>query len=421
LYKTEHLCFDFRHIAKPKNVSGKQKTTLQKYTNHKMEKIIFELSNEQRQYLGLTPVENNWELVKLFDSYVYFDGDIIRKEITVNEQAYTERDLNEKTAEHRTILLPKTEKGKPKKLNYTATQSFKGIGVYFSFSSGYLTISNYTTQTTYYSENFEDKKLDYLKIWLEKWISETTSGDLAEITAFKNADRKHCKFQEGDFFAFKIDRRNYAFGRILIDVSKRTKTDNLKENKNYGLTHLMGKALIVKLYHKISNNLDVDLNELSKTLALPSQAVMDNQFYYGEKFVIGHKSLEMSEYDMLISYSKSINSDEKNLIYLQYGFIYKEMNISKFDKYLKIEDKSLYGGYNENPFRKEGIGFGLDIEELKECIAEKSNKPYWNSNHRYDIKYDLRNPINLDTKREIFSAFGLDADKTYEQNLALTK
>lgn len=183
----------------------------------------------------------------------------------------------------------------------------------------------------------------------------------------------------------------------------------------------MGKALIVKLYHKIGKNLNVDLNELSKTLAMPSQAVMDNQFYYGEKFVIGHKSIEISEYDMLISYSKSISSNEKNLIYLQYGFIYKELNISEYDKYLKMEDKSLYDGYYENPFRNEGIGFGLDIEELAACIEENSNKPYWDSNHRYDIKYDLRNPMNLEIKQEIFSAFGLDANKTYEQNLALTK
>jgi hypothetical protein len=386
-----------------------------------MEKMIFELTNEQRKYLGLIPVEENWEIVKLDDMYLYFDGDTIRKKISVTENTYFESELNEKTAEKRTVLLPKTEKGKPKKLNFTATQSFKGISVYFSFSSSHLAISNYTTQTTYYSESFDDKKLNYLKIWLDKWISETTKKDLEEITAFKNAERKHCKFKEGDFFAFKIDRRNYAFGRILIDVSKRIKTDKLKENKNYGLTQLMGKVLIVKLYHKISDNLHVDLNELSKTLALPSEAVMDNHFYYGEKFIIGHKPLEESEYDMLISYSKSINYGEKNIIYLQYGFIYKEMNIAKFDKHLKIEDKSLYIGYNENPFRKESAGFELDTEKLAECIAEKSNKPYWGSNHYYDIKYDLRNPINIDIKREIFKAFGLDADKTYEQNLTLLK
>ncbi|ANF52222.1 hypothetical protein A0O34_17610 [Chryseobacterium glaciei] len=384
--------------------------------------MIFELTNEQRKYLGLIPVESNWEIVKLNDMYLYFDGDTIRKKISVTENSYFEQELKEKTAENRTILLPKTSKGKPKKLNFTATQSFGSFGVYFSFSADYLRIANYTTQTTYHSENFEEKgDLETLQKWLSKWIDETTEKDLTEIEAFKNAERKRCKYKEGDFFAFKIDRRNYAFGRILIDVAKRVKTENLKANKNYGLTHLMGKALIVKLYHKISNTLDVNLDELSKTLALPSQAVMDNQFFYGEKVIIGHQPLEISEYDMLISYSKSISSDDKNTVYLQYGLIYKENDISKFNKYLKIEDKDLHTGYHENPYRNESIGYGLDTEKLQDCIADQSNKPYWESNHFYNIKYDLRNPINIDIRKEIFDFFGLDADKAYEQNLNLAK
>ena len=384
--------------------------------------MIFELTNEQRKYLGLVPVENSWEIVKLNDMYLYFDGDTIRKKISVTENSYFEQELNEMTAENRTVLLPKTSKGKPKKLNFTATHSFGSFGVYFSFSVDYLKISNFTTQTTYHSENLNEKgDLKALRKWLKRWIEETTDEDLLEIEAFKNAERKRFKYKEGDFFAFKIDRRNYAFGRILIDVAKRMKTENLKATKNYGLTNLMGKALIVKLYHKISNTSDISLDELSKTLALPSQAVMDNLFFYGEKVIIGHKPLELSEYDMPISYSKSISSDDKNTVYLQYGFIFKETDISKFNKYLKIEDKNLYTGYNENPYRNESIGYGLDIEKLKDCIEDQSNKPYWESNHFYDIKYDLRNPINIDVKREIFEFFGLDADQTYEQNVSLEK
>ena len=43
-------------------------------------KLIFELTNEQRKYLGLTPVEENWELVKFGDNvYYYFEDDTIRK------------------------------------------------------------------------------------------------------------------------------------------------------------------------------------------------------------------------------------------------------------------------------------------------------------------------------------------------------
>lgn len=383
-----------------------------------MEEIQFELSNEQRGYLGLIPVEKNWELVALNEMYLYFDGDTIRKKISVSGNSYFEQELNEKTTESRTVLLPKTAKGKPKKLNFTATQSFSPLGIYFRFSGdGYLTIASYTTQTEYYSENLgEGKDLNDLRSWLGQWVAESTENDLKEINAFKTAERKHCPYKEGDFFTFKIGRRAWGFGRILIDIAKRVKKDNLKEGKNYGLTNLMGKALLVKVYHKISDTTEVDLDELSQTLALPSTAIMDNHFYYGEKRIIGHQALRAEEYDMLISYSKSISHGDQS-IYLQYGFIYKEADRSEFNKYLIQEDEDVCGGI-ENPYRNEGIGFSFDTTYLKECIAEKSNLPFWNSDY-FDIKCDLRNPANIEIKREIFSFFGLDADKDYEGNLKM--
>jgi len=386
-----------------------------------MEKIVFELTNEQRKYLGLIPVENNWELVKLFESYVYFDGDIIRKEIIVNEHSYTERELNEKTSDNRTILLPKTSKGKPKKLNLTATYSFSPFGTYFYFSSkrGYISIANYTTQTTFFSEeNKEIQNFDGLINWINKWISETTPEDLKEIETFKSAKRQRCKFKEGDFFTFKIGRRKWGFGRILIDVNKLSKSEDFQRQKNYGLTHFMGKALIVKVYHKISNSPNANLEELSKCLSLPSQPIMDNEFLYGENKIIGHKDLAMNEYDMLISYGKSISEIDKKTVYLQYGLIFKETVISQFNKYLVSKEKNKNGYYDENPYRNESIGFSLNIDTLENCIKEKSNIPYWNSEY-YKVKTDLRNPINREINREIFQFFKLDPDKNYEENLKI--
>ena len=180
-------------------------------------KLKFELTNEQRKYLGLIPIEEHWELVK-FDNnvYYYFEDDIIKKEITVSKNYYHEVELNEKTAENRTMILPKTARGKIKKFNYTATQSFSPFGNYFTFSTDGVIIANYTTQRTYYLERFSEKNisLDNLKNWLDKWIKECTEEDLKEIEEFKNAKRKHCKFKEGDFFAFKIGRREWAFGEF---------------------------------------------------------------------------------------------------------------------------------------------------------------------------------------------------------------
>ncbi len=379
-------------------------------------KLIFELNNEQRKYLGLIPVEEHWELVK-FDNgiYYYFEDDTIRKEIKVSKNYYHEAELNEKTAENRTMILPKTKRGKIKKFNYTATQSFSPFGTYFTFSTDGVIIANYTTQRTYYSEIFSEKEkisLDNLKKWLDKWMKETTEEDLEEIEEFKNAKRKHCKFNEGDFFAFKISRREWCFGRILLDVSKLKKDENFKKNKNYGLTNFMGKPLIIKVYHKISDNKNIDLKELSKCLALPSQAIMDNIFYYGEAIILGNLPLKPEENDMFISVSESISGIDKNIAYLQYGLIYREIPLSDYEKLikdLKIGPQTL---------RREGIGFVIDTYKLKECIEAKSNSPFWEKYKKRNVP-DLKNPDHIELKRKIFKAFGLDADKIYEENLKM--
>ena len=379
-------------------------------------KLIFELTNEQRKYLGLIPVEEHWELVK-FDNgiYYYFEDDTIKKEIKVSKNYYHEAELNEKTAENRTMILPKTKRGKIKKFNYTATQSFSPFGTYFTFSADGVIIANYTSQRTYYSEIFSEKEkisLDDLKKWLDKWMKETTEEDLEEIEEFKNAKRKHCKFNEGDFFAFKISRREWCFGRILLDVSKLRKDENFKKNKNYGLANLMGKPLIIKVYHKISDNKNIDLKELSKCLALPSQAIMDNIFYYGEAIILGNLPLKPEENDMFISVSESISGIDKNIAYLQYGLIYREIPLSDYEKLikeLKIGAQTL---------RREGIGFVIDTYKLKECIEAKSNSPFWEKYKKHNVP-DLKNPDHIELKRKIFKAFGLDADKTYEENLKM--
>ena len=378
-------------------------------------KLIFELTNEQRKYLGLTPVEENWELVKFSDDvYYYFEDDTIRKKISVKGNYYHEAELNEKTAENRTMILPKTARGKIKKFNYTATQSFSPFGNYFTFSTDGVIIANYTTQRTYYSERFSEKNisLDNLKNWLDKWIKECTEEDLKEIEEFKNAKRKHCKFKEGDFFAFKIGRREWAFGRILLDVAKLRKDENFEKNKNYGLAHLMGKPLIIKVYHKISDNKNIDLKELSKCLALPSQAIMDNIFYYGEAIILGNLPLKPEENDMFISVSESISGIDKNIAYLQYGLIYREIPLSDYEKLIK--DLKI----GAQTLRREGIGFVIDTYKLKECIEAKSNSPFWEKYKKRNVP-DLKNPDHIELKRKIFKAFGLDADKTYEENLKM--
>lgn len=190
-----------------------------------------ELTNEQRKYLGLEFVDSTWERVEISNSIkpehetgkviLYFDGDIIRKTISIQYSgSYREDTVYLKTLENRTMIASKTGKGKPKRLNAVNLQRFHAEGTYF-FYSGYVTLANYTTQQTYFSSYFAGLKPmteDELQGFLRQWILETDEAELQRIQAFATAKRKHCKFKEGDFFRFKIDRTHYGYGRILLDI-----------------------------------------------------------------------------------------------------------------------------------------------------------------------------------------------------------
>lgn len=370
------------------------------------------LTNEDRAYLGLTPIESHWERMDFRENILLFDGNTIRKKISYEKKqygiSYFECDVLVETAENRTLVLPKTAKGKPKKLNYTATTTFTPFGVYFGYHDKGVIIANFTTQKTFFSADLEGEDNDYktLQNWLVQWKKEMTEEDCKALEVFKTEKRKHQKYKEGDIFCFKMDKNAYGFGKIVIDVTKRRKTEAFKSQKNDGLRHLMGTALIVQIYHKIAPSPNIDLKELESCKTLPAQAVMDNKIYYDEHKIIGNLPITNADMtDCFLSVSRSISFDNPDYAYLQYGLIYKEIPLEKY----QVHAKEHWGEY-----RSEGIGYGLLTETLQECIKASSNAPYWDKNHN-----DLRNPKNFKDKKEIFQLFGLDADLDYEGNLKL--
>ena len=391
----------------------------------------FELNNNQRKYLGLELVSRNWERVILKgdtyrpDSILYFDKDVIRKQILSTDKKYSETQYFEETKDKK-LLLPKTNRGKPKKLTSATLETKTPVGVYFSFDPNGITIGNHTTQTTFYSTHFEEIKfrnIEDLKVWLEDWIANSSKEDLKQIQEFSNKKRKRVKLKNGDFFSFKVDRRNYGFGRLIYDLRPLRKDQKFKLNKNYGIMNLMTQPLVIKIYHTISSKKEVNITELRKSKAFPSQYIMDNSLFYGDYEILGNRELEESEYDFPISYSKSIHFDNYDKVYLQYGLIYKEISIKKFNKYLSREelesspkeDKIFFNIY---PFRMESIGADLNISKpiLENAIRLNSNQPYWDSN-KFNIESDLRNPKHKKAKEEIFEHFHLDPNGTYYQNL----
>lgn len=354
--------------------------------------MTFELTNNHRKYLGLNLVEEKWDKVRLSNTcYVYFEGDIIRKRIIGSEEYYYECDMNEETIRNRSILLPKTKRGKDKKLTISTLMERSCCGNYFLYSKGRIKIANITTQQTYYSSEMACTNCDgiyELKAWLDNWISNFTEEDLLDIEKFSKAERRRCKFKEGDFFRFKIDRETYGYGRILFNF------DRLRKEKIPHWDILMGKPLIIKVYHIITKNPSMELEELRKMPAIPSQYIMDNVFFYGEYEIIGNLPLYDSELDFPIMYGRSISQLSLDKILFQRGPIHKEIPYSP--EALISDD-----------FRFHSIGFGLHVNKqvLEECIKDKSNQPYWNHG-LYINEGDLRNPKNDEERGRVLRQFG---------------
>jgi len=311
------------------------------------------------------------------ECFVYFHGDVIKKLIIVKNEYYYECQMNEETSKDRSVLLPKTNRGKEKKLTAATIQNRSRYGNYFRYDEGFITIANVTTQQTYFcsqmaSANCED--MNQLQSWLDNWVSNSSEEYLLDIDNFSKAERMHCKFKEGDFFRFKIDRGIYGYGRILFNY------DRLRKDKIPHWNILFGKPLIVKVYHIVTDKEPVPLEKLRELPALPSQYIMDNGFFYGEYEIVGNLLLDGSELDFPIMYGRSISSRSLDKIMFQRGTVYKEIPYSS---------ETLIPG----DFKYNSIGWGLDVtrQVLEACIREKSNQPYWNQ-MSYKAKGDLRNP-----------------------------
>ncbi|MBS1597309.1 MAG: immunity 26/phosphotriesterase HocA family protein [Bacteroidetes bacterium] len=381
---------------------------------------MYELTNSQRKYFGLNPIEKHWDKVVLksdkyrTESILYFDKNTIKKHISSSEIQYFEKQYDELTRD-RVILLPKTGKGKEKKLTASVLEQRQPTGVYLSVSCGILTIGNYNTQTTFYSSRWDNEEQFRIPIpeIIEDFICKSTEKHLLEINDFANSKRKNVAFKSGDYFCFKLNRTEYGFGRLLLDVNKIRKKRLI--NSYHGLGLLMGPPVIVELFVYKSPVKTIDIRILEGQPKLPSDVMMDNLLLYGEYEIIGHEEIKDEEFSFPISYGSSI--DRRPIVFLQWGLIHKELPQDAFKKYIYTEETQT----GNNPYGYYSIGFrpSYDSIEVLKTISRDGEYNFDTARH-YRAKWDLRNPKNSSIKDAIFNAFDLDPNKTYFENSLLT-
>ena len=357
---------------------------------------MLKLTNDQRKCFALVPIEDHWECIEAkkgpydkFITYLYFDGDTIVKCILDGDSQYCEYELSEKVSPDRKYLLPKTAKGKPVLLSSSTILKRNGIGMCLKYYDEYIDLYNENTQCSYFSNIYLNDGIcdvDSFSRWVEQWCNETTPSDIEDIAAFSKQKRKHVRFKEGDVFRFRIGRRLYGYGRILLDYSL------MRKNKEPFWDILMSKPLVCSAYHIATERNDFSVNELIAVNSLPSTIIADNSLFYGEFEIIGNIPIAENE-DYPVMYGDSISAGEKAVCY-QCG-----------KTFMKIEGGTeLYSDFINN-----GVSFDLNLklDILLKCIEEKSNAPYWENYYVYRTDRDLRNPKYIDKLNRIKKQFGL--------------
>ena len=365
---------------------------------------MFELTNEQRKCFGLLPVESHWTRIvpkpTPYDQYTtiaYLDGTVIRKVILTGHDLYNEYELSEQLSDDLHYLLPKTSKGKPVLLSASTLTKRTPLGMGLSYhrsSSGYtyIDICSHTSQKCYYSSAYEPiyfyGRDDFLK-WVENWCAETTSDDLTDISIFAAQPRQLVKFREGDVFRFKINRRLYGYGRVLLDY------DLMRKKKEPFWDILMGKPTVCSVYHIVTERKDVAPDELRELDSLPSVHMMDNSLFYGDFEVVGNIPIGEHE-DFPIMYGGSISTLYHGVL-IQCGKLYRKID----------GGAAMYHNFQNNSI---GLNLDFQLSVLLECIEHGSNAPYW-ARDSWKVNHDLRNPKFRTELEQICKQFDLEVSQ----------
>lgn len=361
--------------------------------------LMYLLSNQQRKCFALSPVETDWELTELmpstydlYSTYAYITPDNrVVKLIIEGDTEYREYDVREALSPDRTLILPKTGKGKPMKLTAANMAKRTPVGMALSFVRNYITLYSNQSDRGFYNSSYAGVTLNGISdffSWIDRWCAETGEKELSDIEAFAGAPRCHVTYREGDFFRFRLDRHRFGYGRIILNY------DACRKKKIPFWDVFAGKPLLAGIYRIVTEDELLSVDELDQLPMLPPQMIMDNPFYYGEYEIIGNRPVDESRVDFPVHYGRSIAMGDHRVMY-QCGRTFRT----------REDGKLLYGG-----FSNKGIGWSFDIglPVLLACIQDGSNRPYWEQPNQYRVREDLRNPIYAKELQEIRAEFDLN-------------
>ncbi|MCL2671650.1 MAG: immunity 26/phosphotriesterase HocA family protein [Clostridiales bacterium] len=296
-----------------------------------IEKII--LTNEERRYFGLNPIESTWDRVEIKESFaVYFDGDMIRKTISCQTRSdagyenylqYTETD-NQVQTRGRNIVLPRTDRGKEKKLNYTSIDSMNPTGCVFYVVFGFpkatarLYVGNSRNSITLpiiFPNNIST--FAAFRKWLPGYISTCPTDYFDKVERMRNSPHRTVKYYNGDIFRFEIDLEHYGFGLIIGQIRKMQKDALL--SKEHIFNDTMCVPLLVRLYLLKTTDKNMSAEQIAAHPLGKTFMMTDDLVIWGAYDIVGSKTLTETDIDFPIQVGRSISAIDFDHVRICWG------------------------------------------------------------------------------------------------------
>ena len=362
--------------------------------------VNFELTNEQRKYFGLNPIENTWERVQWLDtSYILFDGNTIRKIIHYDPHpnfhtGYIEQDYDLLT-ENREFIKPKTNRGKLKKVTAPNILAFKSINVSFNWTYCSVRVECVTNSIviakTFDNERFET--FEELEAWVKNFISFVPENHFEQLQIVKQAPKpkKNNSYQQGDIIVYQLEKNKFCFGQVLLDLWKIRNCGKFPEEKmlvQIGRFAMFGNPLIVRGFDFYSDSLKPNLDNLLKSNSSGGFYANDYLIYNNICPIIGNHNVE--DKDMLFP---MVICADKNRYFFQWGFIEKQIDIVPLKSLIKQNDYE--------------IRYAGNVVYHSSIVTPKDDG--------FHMKSDLNHRKNNELKKEVFKIMGISSDISYNE------
>lgn len=376
----------------------------------------FQLTDLQRPYFGLSEISSLEEVQLKNNASIFYMGNTIKKiikykyyELSYYEYIEIDTEINTNS---RLTIIPKTNRGKEKKITPSNILNIKPDGTIFntriyhtgkfrSFVSVYNSRNNIRLPI---SNDDSLKSISNLHDWIHNYINTCPKDYFSKIEKLKTEKHKTIKYKVGDIFRVEIDREFYGFGLIIgiLEDLKRLKIFS----ESHPLNRIMTVPILVRLYKFETHKPNTITEEITLNSLLPTQIKSDNDLIWGTHEIIDNKILFVD--DIHFPMQLDINRMEN---YCQIGWgpaLFKVTNKKIVENV--IEFKKKYSSLNNTDyaytFSNCGVGIQISGLEIRDYIQGKGD---------YLFRNYLDHNSNNKQRIELFNILGIDQDMTFDE------